>query len=129
VHGEALWPLVVYAAAVLTVVTGMVVLSSLLGERHAERATGEPYESGIVSTGTAQVRFSVKFYLVAMLFVIFDLEAVFLVAWAVAFREVGWPGYLGALVFTGILVAGLAYEWRMGALEWGSSRRIRPSGG
>jgi NADH-quinone oxidoreductase subunit A len=126
VQAEALWPLAVYGAAVLAVVVGMVGLSSLLGQRHAERATGEPYESGIVSTGTAQVRFSVKFYLVAMLFVIFDLEAVFLVAWAIAFREVGWAGYAGALVFIGILVAGLLYEWRMGALEWGSSRRIRP---
>jgi NADH-quinone oxidoreductase subunit A len=124
VHAE-LWPLEVYFAAVLAVVVGMVAVSYVLGQRHVERATGEPYESGVVSTGSAQIRFSAKFYLVAMLFVIFDLEAVFLVAWAIAFREVGWPGYVGMLVFLLILVAGLAYEWRMGALEWGSSGRRR----
>jgi NADH-quinone oxidoreductase subunit A len=115
----------VYFGAVLAIVGGMVGLSYLLGERHADRGTGEPYESGIASTGSAHIRFSAQFYLVAMLFVIFDLEAVFLVAWAVSFREVGWTGYLGALVFIGILVAGLVYEWRLGALDWATSRRVR----
>jgi len=114
---------VFYFAAVLAIVLGMVGISSVLGERHRERATGEPYESGILSTGSAQIRFSAKFYLVAMLFVIFDLEAAYLVAWAIAFREAGWAGYAGVLVFVALLVAGLAYEWRMGALEWGRSRR------
>jgi NADH-quinone oxidoreductase subunit A len=123
---EPLWPLAVYFGVVLAIVGGMVGISHVLGERHADRATGEPYESGIASTGSAHIRFSVQFYLVAMLFVIFDLEAVFLVAWAVAFREVGWTGYLGVLVFIAILVAGLIYEWRMGALDWASSRRVRP---
>jgi NADH-quinone oxidoreductase subunit A len=103
-------------------VAGMLVLSYLLGQRHQERATGEPYESGIVSTGSAQLRFSAKFYLIAMLFVIFDLETVFIFAWAVAFRELGWAGYLGVLVFIGVLVAALIYEWRVGALDWGSER-------
>jgi NADH-quinone oxidoreductase subunit A len=105
----------------------MLTLSYLLGQRHRERATGEPYESGIVSTGSARLRFSAKFYLIAMLFVIFDLEAVFIFAWAVAFRELGWAGYLGALVFIGVLVAALIYEWRIGALDWGDGRRKRPA--
>lgn len=122
---EPLWPLAVYCGAVVAIVGGMVGISFLLGERHADRATGEPYESGIASTGTAHIRFSAQFYLVAMLFVIFDLEAVFLVAWAVALRQAGWTGYLGALVFIAVLVAGLIYEWRQGALDWASSRRIR----
>jgi NADH-quinone oxidoreductase subunit A len=108
-------------------VAGMLALSYLLGQRHRERATGEPYESGIVSTGSARLRFSAKFYLIAMLFVIFDLEAVFIFAWAVAFRELGWAGYLGALVFIGVLVAALIYEWRVGALDWGSVRRKTPA--
>jgi NADH-quinone oxidoreductase subunit A len=113
------WPLGVYFLAVLVLVAGMLFLSHLLGQRHDERATGEPYESGIVSTGSARIRFSVKFYLIAMLFVIFDLEAAFIIAWPIAFRDVGWPGYLGVLVFIGVLIAALVYEWRLGVLEWG----------
>ena len=115
----ALWPLAVYAAAVLLLVAGMIGLSYVLGERHREAATGDPYESGILSTGTAQVRLSVQFYLVAMFFVIFDLEAVFLFAWAVAAREAGWPGYLEGSVFVAVLAAALAYIWRAGGLDWG----------
>ncbi len=114
-----LWPLAVYAAAVILLVGGMIGTSYVLGQRHRDRATGDPYESGIVSTGSARVRLSVKFYLVAMFFVIFDLEAVFLFAWAVAARELGWGGYVEALVFIGILVAALVYLWRRGALDWG----------
>ncbi len=116
---SGLWPLAVYFIAVLALVASMLALSYLLGQRHNERATGEPYESGIVSTGSARLRFSVKFYLVAMLFVIFDLEVAFVIAWAIAFREVGWTGYLGMLFFIGVLVAALIYEWRLGALDWG----------
>jgi NADH-quinone oxidoreductase subunit A len=111
----------VYAAAVIVLVGGMIGTSYVLGQRHRDRATGDPYESGIVSTGSARVRLSVKFYLVAMFFVIFDLEAVFLFAWAVAARELGWAGYAEALVFIGILVAALVYLWRRGALDWGAT--------
>ncbi len=109
----------VYFIAVLALVVSMLVLSYLLGQRHTESATGEPYESGIVSTGSSRLRFSVKFYRVAMLFVIFDLEVAFVIAWAIAFRELGWAGYLGVLFFIGVLVAALIYEWRLGALDWG----------
>jgi NADH-quinone oxidoreductase subunit A len=117
---SGLWPIVVYFIAVFALVASMLVLSYLLGQRHKERATGEPYESGIVSTGSARLRFSVKFYLVAMLFVIFDLEVAFVIAWAIAFRESGWTGYFGILFFIGVLVAALIYEWRLGALDWGA---------
>jgi NADH-quinone oxidoreductase subunit A len=113
-----LWPLAVYFAAVLGVVLSMLGLSALLGERHRQKATPEPYESGIVSTGSARIRLSAHFYLIAMLFVIFDLEAAFIFAWAVAARELGWQGYLGSLFFLGVLVVGLLYEWRLGALDW-----------
>lgn len=118
-----LWPFVVYAIAVLGLVASMLVLSAFLGERHRERATGDPYESGMVPTGSARQRFSAQFYLIAMFFVIFDLEAVFIFAWAIAAREVGWPGYAGLLVFIGILAAALLYEWRQGALDWAAQRR------
>ena len=100
----------------------MLGLSYVLGQRHNEPATGEPYESGIVSEGSAHVRVSVKFYLLAMFFVIFDLEAVFIFSWAVAGRDLGWPGYWEVLIFTGLLLITLAYLWRLGALDWGTSR-------
>jgi NADH-quinone oxidoreductase subunit A len=116
----ALWPLAVYFAAVAILVTVMITLSYVLGEKHREKQTAEPYESGIVSTGTARMRFDIKFYLIAMFFVIFDLEAVFIFAWAVSIRETGWTGYVEMLVFIGILAAALAYLWRLGALEWGA---------
>lgn len=116
----ALWPLGLYFAAVLIIVTAMLALSYFLGERHREKQTSEPYESGVVSTGTARVRFDVKFYLIAMFFVIFDLEAVFIFAWAVSIRETGWSGYAEMMVFIGILTATLVYLWRIGALEWGA---------
>jgi NADH-quinone oxidoreductase subunit A len=96
-----------------------------LGPRHSEAATGEPYEGGIISEGSARVRFSVRYYLIAAFFVVFDLEAVFLFAWAVAAREVGWAGYFEVLIFVGVLFAGLLYLWRVGALDW--ARRQRPS--
>lgn len=112
------WPLVLYASLVLIVVGAMLGLSYVLGERHRERATGEPYESGIVSTGSTRPRLSVKYYLVAVFFVIFDLEAAFIFAWAVAFRELGWAGYAEVTVFIGVLLAGLIYLWRNGALDW-----------
>ncbi len=126
---QALWPLLVYLGLVLLVVWGMVGVSALLGQRHRERATGQPYESGIVSTGSARLRFGVNFYLIAMFFVIFDLEAVFLFAWAVALRQAGWLGFAEAMVFVGVLVAALAYLWRLGALDFGPRTWLRPTNG
>jgi len=120
---SSLWPVWVYFAAVLAVVAVMLAGSYFLGERHRQPATGEPYESGIVPVGSARLRFDIKYYLVAMFFVIFDLEAVFVFAWAVAIRELGWAGYVEILVFVGILAAALVYLWRLGALEWGTARR------
>ncbi len=115
----SLWPLAVYFAAVIILVTGMIALSFILGERHREKQTAEPYESGIRSTGTARIRFDIKFYLLAMFFVVFDLEAVFIFAWAVSIREAGWPGYIEMLIFISVLAAALVYLWRLKALEWG----------
>lgn len=108
----------IYLVGVLVIVGVMLGLSYVLGQRHQERATGEAYESGILITGPARLRFSARFYLVAMLFVIFDLEAALIFAWAVAAKDLGLAGYLGLVVFVAILVAGLIYEWKMGALDW-----------
>jgi NADH-quinone oxidoreductase subunit A len=120
------WPLAVYIVLVGVLVMAMLSLSFVLGQRHQDRATGSPYESGILSEGSARVRFSAKFYLIAMFFVIFDLETVFLFAWAVAVRETGWAGYAEALLFIMVLLATLAYLWRVGALDWrhGSRRMV-----
>lgn len=116
-----LWPLATYVAATLLIVAGMIGLSYILGQRHMGKATGEPYESGVASTGSAHVRFDVKFYLVAMFFVIFDLEAIFIFAWAVALRESGWAGYIEISCFIVILMGAFVYLWRSGALDWGSA--------
>jgi NADH-quinone oxidoreductase subunit A len=113
-----IWPLVVYFAFVVVLVAATLFVSYLLGQRHSEPATGEPYEGGIVSEGSARVRFSAPYYLVAMCFVVFDLEAVFLFAWAGAARELGWAGYWEVLLFVGVLVAALIYLWKVGALDW-----------
>ena len=118
-----LWPLVVYFVAVVGLVTVMIVLSYVLGQRHKDMATGEPFESGIVSTGSARMRFDAQFYLMAMFFVIFDLETAFIFGWAIAASEVGWTGYVEILVFIGILLAALLYLWRMGALDWGTVKQ------
>ena len=111
--------MVVYGAIVLSLVGVILGLSYILGQRHHQRATGEPYEGGILSTGSARIRFSSQFYLVAMLFVIFDVETVFILSWAIAFRELGWYGYAGVAVFMLMLVVVLVYEWRNGALDFG----------
>jgi NADH-quinone oxidoreductase subunit A len=115
-----LWPLGVYFIAVVVLLGGMLVISYVLGERHKEHATDEPYESGMPITGTARQRLTAKFYLVAMFFVIFDLEAVFVIAWALAARPLGWAGYIEILIFIGVLMAALVYLWRLGALDWGT---------
>ena len=117
-----LWPLVLYFAAVIVLVAVMLGASYVLGSKHTAKAMVQPFESGIVSVGTARLRFPAKFYLVAMFSVIFDLEAVFVFAWAIALRQVGWAGYIEVLVFIGVLVAALVYLWRVGALDWGPRR-------
>ena len=119
------WPFLVYAVAVVLLVSGMLLLSHFLGQRHSEHATDEPYESGILETGSARVRFSINFYIVALLFVIFDIEAIFIIGWAIAVKALGWTGYIAILVFIGILFSLLFYEWRIGALDFGpDTKRI-----
>jgi len=112
-----LWPLVLYFFSVVTLLAAMILISAVLGETHRERTTGDPYESGMRLTGTAEVRMSVAFYLIAVFFVIFDLEALFVFAWAVVLREAGWLGYVEMAFFVGILLVGLVYLWRIGALD------------
>lgn len=117
------WALAAFLLGVLGLCAFMILLSSVLGSKAWGRSKNEPFESGIVSTGDTRLRFSAKFYLVAMLFVIFDVEALFLFAWAVTVRESGWAGFIGATIFISILVAGLVYEASIGALDWSPSGR------
>jgi NADH-quinone oxidoreductase subunit A len=113
------WPFIAFALVVIILIGIIIGLSYLLGERHKEKTTDEPYESGIPPTGDARLRFSSGFYIIAMFFVIFDLDAVFIMLWAVSFRELGLPGYIGILVFIGLLIVLLIYELSIGALDFG----------
>lgn len=119
VQNITFWPFIVFAFIVIFLIVIMIGLSYVLGERHKEKLTDEPYESGIPPTGNARLRFSSGFYIIAMFFVIFDLDAAFIMLWAVSFRELGVPGYIGILVFIGLLVVLLVYELSIGALDFG----------
>ena len=121
--GPSYWPFAVYGCAVLLLVATMLLLSWVLGQRRANDATNMPFESGVVPVGSSQLRLSVEFYLVAILFVIFDLETVFILAWAVAFFELGWSGFIAVGIFILILIVALIYELSTGALNWGNKQR------
>ena len=113
-----LWPVALYFALIVLLVSALLIVSYFLGQRHRDRHTGLPYEGGVASEGSAHIRFSARFYLVAMFFVIFDLEAAFVFAWAVAAREAGWGGYVEIAIFIGVLIAALVYLWALKALDW-----------
>ena len=122
--GATLGYVAFYALLVFGLAAVMLGLSWVLGERtRYSKATLEPYESGIVHTGGARFRMSSKFYLVAMMFVIFDLEVVYLLTWGLVAREVGWVGYIEAMVFIAILLLALVYLVRVGALEWAPQKQ------
>lgn len=122
-QNEVLWPLVVYLSTVIGLVALVLVASHFIGERHSEHATGDAYESGIVPVHRARFRIQAKFYVVAVLFVIFDVEAVFIITWALVAREAGWAGYVEIAIFIVVLTAALAYLWGAGALDWATSGR------
>lgn len=117
-QSDLIWPLLVYTALVLGLIALMLGASHFLGEHHSTRMGNTPYESGMIPVGSARMRFSPKFYLVAIFFVLFDLEVVFIFAWAIAARYVGWTGYIEAMIFIAVLTLALAYAWRTGALDW-----------
>lgn len=123
-----LWALGVYFLALLFVIGVILLISWVLGPRHREPATGSPYEGGILSEGSARVRLSARFYLVAMFFVVFDLEAVFIYSWAVVAQELGWAGYWEVVIFIGVLAVALIYLWKLGALDWNPAA-LRSRGG
>ena len=114
---ENLWPLFIYALGVAVLVTAMLGLSAILGERNTNKRTNMTFESGIKPTGEARLRFSNQFYLIAVFFVIFDLEVVFIFAWAIANPEAGWLGFIEISIFVFVLLAAFVYLWREGALD------------
>jgi NADH-quinone oxidoreductase subunit A len=117
------WPFIAFAFIVIVLIVIMISLSYVLGEHHEGKTTDEPFESGIKPTGDARLRFSSGFYIIAMFFVIFDLDAAFIMLWAVSFRELGLPGYIGIVIFIGLLVVLLVYELSIGALDFGPNGR------
>jgi NADH-quinone oxidoreductase subunit A len=115
---ESYVPLLIYVLIVLGLIGALVTLSFVLGPSKAYKAKLAPYESGIVPDSPAHRRVSVRFYLTAMLFIIFDVEAVFFYPWAVLLRQLKWFGLIEMLVFMGILLIALAHIWRKGGLDW-----------
>jgi NADH-quinone oxidoreductase subunit A len=114
-----LWPFLVYGIAVVALVSGMLLLSYFLGEKHREPSTDDVYEGGVIADGTARMLFPAHFYIIALFFVIFDVQAAFIFAWAVSVKILGWEGYLAICVFVGISGTVLIYEWSIGALDFG----------
>jgi NADH-quinone oxidoreductase subunit A len=112
-----LWPWVVYGILVLLTVSGMLATSFVLGQRHSDAGTNTPYESGILPTGSARIRFPINFYVLATLFIIFDVESIFIIAWGIAAKPLGWTGLIEIAVFIGVLGIALLYLWRMHAFD------------
>ncbi len=111
-------PILVHLVFAAGLSAAIIILSTILGERKPNLNKLSAYECGIVPTGDARAPFAVKFYLVAMLFILFDVEAVFFFPWAVIYRDLGWFGFFEMLSFVFVLSVGLAYVWLKGALEW-----------
>jgi NADH-quinone oxidoreductase subunit A len=111
-------PLLIHVVVVGAIACTMVILSTLIGQRRYSRAKFQPYECGMTPVGDARERFPVKFYLVAMLFILFDVEAVFLYPWAIIFKELKMFGFWEMLVYIGIVLVGFFYIWKKGVLDW-----------
>jgi NADH-quinone oxidoreductase subunit A len=115
---EYYFPVLVQAIVAMALAAGLLSVSFLLGKRVRNRVKDMPYESGIVPTGDARQRFSVRFYLVAMLFILFDIEAIFLYPWVVVYRELKMVAFVEMLIFVILILSGFFYIWKKGALDW-----------
>ena len=120
-YTEIYFPVLVQAIIAMALAAGLLIVSRMLGKRVRNRVKDMPYESGIVPTGDARQRFSVKFYLVAMLFILFDIEAIFLYPWVVVYRELRMVAFVEMLVFVILILSGFFYIWKKGALDWAAS--------
>src|ERR1700691_996481 len=117
-YPDTYFPVVVPAVIAVVTAAGLGAISFLLGKRVRNRVKDTPYESGMAPTGSARERFSVKFYLVAIVFILFDIEAVFLYPWAVVYRELKMFGFFEMLLFVVLVLCGFFYVWKKGALDW-----------
>jgi NADH-quinone oxidoreductase subunit A len=117
-YPDTYFPVLVQIVIAVLVATGLVALSYLLGKRVKSRVKDTPYESGIAPTGSARERFSVKFYLVGIVFILFDIEAIFLYPWAVVYRELKMFAFVEMLLFIVLILSGFFYIWKKGALDW-----------
>jgi NADH-quinone oxidoreductase subunit A len=115
---ESYVPILILLAVSLANAVGIVILSHLVSPFRPTSAKSDPYESGMTPLGDTRERFSIKFYMVAILFIVFDLETIFLVSWGVVMRSLGWEGFIAAMIFIVVLTVGMIYEWKKGALEW-----------
>jgi NADH-quinone oxidoreductase subunit A len=122
---EEYFPVLLQALVAMLLAAGLITVSYLLGKRVKNKVKDMPYESGIAPTGDARQRFSVKFYLVGMLFILFDIEAIFLYPWAVVYRELLMPGFIEMLIFVVLILSGFFYIWKKGALDWSGSETRR----
>src|ERR1700732_4834093 len=117
-YPQVYFPVLVQVVIAAAVAIGLIVASSALGKRARSPQKDTPYECGIAPTGSARERFSVKFYLVGMLFIVFDIEAVFLYPWVVVFRDFKMVAFVEMLIFIALVLAGFFYIWKKGALDW-----------
>jgi NADH-quinone oxidoreductase subunit A len=117
-YSDTYFPVVVQTILAILVAGALITLSFVLGKRVKDRVKDSPYECGIAPTGSARERFSVKFYLVAIVFILFDIEAVFLYPWAVVYRELKMFAFVEMLLFIVLIVCGFFYIWKKGALDW-----------
>jgi NADH-quinone oxidoreductase subunit A len=117
--------LIVYGAMVFIVTAALLFVSAWLGEKKPGPEKSRAYESGIIPTGSARLRYPVPFFLVAIFFLIFDVEGAFIFTWAISWEQLGWTGWLQITFFITLLLLGLIYIWRNGGLAWGPSRRNR----
>ena len=118
-----IFSLAIYGLMVLGLVAVLLFLASWLGEKRPNPEKLRPYESGVIPTGSARLRYPVPFYLVAIFFLIFDVEAAYIFAWAVAYDGLGWAGWLQISFFIFVLLLGLIYIWKKGGLEWGPTSK------
>jgi NADH-quinone oxidoreductase subunit A len=124
-YAEVYFPVLLQAVIAMAIAGGMLGASYFFGKRVRNRVKDMPYECGIVPTGTARERFSVKFYLVAMIFILFDIEAVFLYPWAVVYRQLKLFAFFEMLLFIILILCGFFYIWKMGALDWSPEESSR----
>jgi NADH-quinone oxidoreductase subunit A len=120
-YPELYFPIVVQVVIAAVLAAALIAISYIFGKKVRNRVKDMPYESGIVPTGDARGRFSVKFYLVAMLFILFDIEAIFLYPWVVVYRELKMFAFVEMLIFVVLILSGFLYIWKKGALDWSGS--------